>query len=207
MKIFKILGLVILVIIAIPVIVVVLFIFFLIIDIPCDPTLITKFDVGNKRSISIYKECGWFLDEGTSIYLDAREADKVVIPLKIIEVYDHDIYRSDFQVIYAENQSLVGVYDRTGLFSDVIIVDFKTGKAWPPDYYNGSYDYRSYDYNEKADLHRRLRDENPNLFPTPTPPRPTPIPPRPTPTATNTIEPTSTSTLVVQPTYYNTPEP
>ena len=196
MKKSKILGLVALAV-AIPVIVAVLFIFFLFfLDMPCDPTLLTRFDVGNKRSISIYEECGW-REISAGIYYDVREAGKVIIPLRLIEFYElENIDKFDFQVAYAESQSLVGVYDRAGLFRDIIIVDFKTGEAWPPDFVESNI------YNEKADLFGRLRSENPSLFPTATP-RPTLV----VPTATHTIEPTPTSTLVVQPTSYGTSEP
>jgi hypothetical protein len=129
------------------------------------------------------------------IYYDVYEAGNVVVPMKLIEFYELDsIAQFDFEVAYAENQSLVGVYDRAGLFSEIIIVDFKTGKAWPPGFIEPS------NYNERADLFGRLRAENPELFPTPTP-RPTRV----VPTATNTMEPTPTSTLVVQATYTSQP--
>jgi len=163
-------------------------------EMPCNPVRITKFDVGNKRSISIYEECGW-REISAGIYYDIHEAGNVVVPMKLIEFYELDsIDQFDFEVAYAEDQSLVGVYDRAGLFSEVIMVDFKTGKAWPPGF------IETYNYNEKSNLLERLRNENPELFPTPTP-RPTPV----LPTATNTMEPTPTSTLVVQATYTSQP--
>jgi hypothetical protein len=197
MKIFKIIGFVALIIVAIPVIVAVLFILFLFyLDMPCDPTLIAKFDVGNKRSISIYEECGW-REISAGIYYDVQQAGKVIVPLRLIEFYNLEyIDQFDFEVAYAEDESLIGIYDKSRLFEDVIIVDFKTGKAWPPDF------IEPHIFSDRADLLGRLRSENVELFPTPTA-RPTRI----APTITATTEPTPTSTLVVQPTYYNTPEP
>ena len=178
---------------AIPVIAVALFVFYLK---NCNPVEIAKLDAGNNRSISIYEECGW-TESTAGVYYDAREAGNVIVPMRLIDFYELQyINLFNFDVIYAEDQSLVGVYDRAGFFSNVIIVDFKTGRAWPPEFYEGSYGYgNSYD-----DWIGKLKNENPSLFPATTPWPMTELPTR------AVVESTPTSTLVVQPTYY-TPEP
>jgi len=182
--------------VAIPVIAVALFVFYLN---NCNPVSIAKLDVGNNRSISIYEECGW-TEISAGIYYDVREAGNVIIPMRFIEYYELGyIDFFDFDVAYAEDQSIVGVYDRAGFFRDVIIVDFKTGKAWSSDINSGFNGYKS-SYGDWTTRMGKLRNENPDIFPTATP-RPTAVLP-----TRAVVDPTPTSTLVVHPTVY-TPEP
>lgn len=159
---------------------------------PCQPSRIKKIDVGNHRSISFYEECGW-QEISARIYYDAREAGNVIIPLSAIASYElEDIDSFTFETVYAEDQSLVGIYDTSDPYSDLfIIVDFKTGEAWPQP-------MDSYDVSvaRKSMFFKRLQKENPDIIRIPTP-----LPTVSLPTGITTpSEPTPTNTLVIQPT-------
>lgn len=165
---------------------------FISLALPCQPTRIKNIDVGNNRSVSIYEECGW-LEISALIYYDAREAGNVIVPISAIDYYGlEEIDKFSFEIIYAEEQSLVGIYDSSDPYSDLfIIVDFKTGESWPRpgDRYEVS-------VARERGFFKRLQNENPDVIKIPTP-----FPTVSLPTAiTAPSEPTPTNTLVIQPT-------
>ena len=67
-------------------------------DIPCDPILMTKLDVGSDRSISIYEECG-FREISAGIYYDVEEAampegvrQQLTYPVHLFHIQFDDVY-------------------------------------------------------------------------------------------------------------------
>jgi hypothetical protein len=88
-------------------------------------------DVGDDRSVRIYTDsCYW---EGTRpLWYEVRKAGKVIVPESHLDG-DLGSQLYAFRVVSAENQSLVGVFDPAQSLFDYqfIIVDFKTGEAWP----------------------------------------------------------------------------
>ena len=92
---------------------------------------IASVDVGDNRSVRIYTDsCYW---EGTRpLWYEVRKAGKVIVPESHLDG-DLGSQLYAFRVISAENQSLVGVFDPAQSLFDYqfIIVDFKTGEAWP----------------------------------------------------------------------------
>lgn len=138
---------------------------------PCIPNFypeINKVDVGNNRSISIYSN-GSCLLEGLqepqkSIYYSVSEANTVVTPRTFAGYYEWP-QQFAFKVAYADNQSLVMIYDPAqGYYQDLaIIVNFKTRDSWPADWrvLNAGYDVVK---NKSLMFFSQLQQENPDLY-------------------------------------------
>ena len=126
-------------------------------------TEIAKIDVGNARSISVHADTCWEINRG--IYYEARDGEKVVIPLQRMGVRAGTA-QYHFKVVFAANQSIVGVYDPTESSLDelFIIINFSTGESWPKDYLSG--DQLASLKSKALEFFRQLKKENPEL-PTP----------------------------------------
>ena len=155
------------------------------------PVEIRKVNVSNNRSVSLYyMDCG-LQEISVPIHYEVLEAENVIVPMTYIEFYELNYVKQlTFKVVYAEDQSLVGIYDPNSSHNNpfAIIIDFKTGESWP-----------GHAKVKAVDLVKRLQQENPRLTIPGFPPTPTPVP------TFTPAKPTPTNTLVIQPTYY-TPE-
>jgi hypothetical protein len=156
---------------------------------------LASIDVGNGRTVSIYESTCW--EYSRNVYYTAQERGTVIVPPMYWEEGDGS-EQYNLKFVSIENGSLVGVFDPskpTDRF--FIIIDFRTGESWPR--FIGDYGA----YMAKRDyFFNQLQKEHPNhKVPTSLPT----LPPPPTVLLPTPAEPTPTSTLVVQPTYYNTP--
>jgi hypothetical protein len=155
-------------------------------------TQLVTLQVGNNRSVSIYEDSCWEISK--KVYYEVYEAGKLIAPKSYIGQY---LGSEPFtlEVIYAENQSLVGGYDAAKSTPELLfIIDFKTGESWPREWFDPRYD----EIKPKAvDLFTRLQKENPNIKAASAfVPTPTVILSLPT-ANTTPIEPTPINTLVI----------
>jgi hypothetical protein len=110
---------------------VVFFGFVLLLPYSCDwfpYTELSKIDVGNGRTVSIYSKTCW--ESARPIYYDAREAGKVIVPRTL---WDHDAGSEPYTLAFvsAEDGTLVGVFDPNKPLDEFsILIDFKSGKSW-----------------------------------------------------------------------------
>jgi hypothetical protein len=126
-------------------------------------TEVSKVDVGNDRLVTIYVDTCW--EVGYNVRYDVSEAGKSVIPITALSFRSSGEFGmpsglSNFKVAYAENQSLIAVYDSTS--SDLfIIIDFTTHTSWP----TSCVDEKKCDEakNKAWALFERLRRETPDL--------------------------------------------
>lgn len=149
------------------------------------PVEIERINVSNNRSVVLYyMDCKAWYDRTVPIHYEVIEANEVVIPMTYIDFYELSyVDQLAFEVVYAEEASLVGVYDTNNPFA--ILIDFKSAESWP-----------DHSRIKAENLIERLQREN-SLLAIPG------FPPTVTPVFTSTpAKPTPTSTLVVQPTYY-----
>lgn len=155
---------------------------------------LARINVGNNRTIFIYGETCWEISRG--IYYEAHEGRKVIISPTLWD-FDNPDENYNLEFITADNQSLVGIFDSNRPINEFfIIIDFRTGESWPR-----FMDGFEISLRKKNNFFERLQKENPSIK------IPTPPPTASLPTAVTTpSKPTPTSTLVVQPTYYHTPE-
>jgi hypothetical protein len=117
---------------------------------------VAEIDVGNNRFVSIRAE--WWWEVGRLTYYSARSAGKVVVPTTFLG-FDDGKNNYTFQIVTAENQSLVGVFDPNK--SVFIIIDFKTGESWPQSMTPMDKYLKA---KQKAlELFGRLQKENPGL--------------------------------------------
>jgi hypothetical protein len=112
-------------------------------------TELSKIDVGNNRTVSIYSKSCW--EGAMPIYYDAREAGKVIVPRTL---WGHSGEEFTFAFISAEDGTLVGVYDpNKSLDEFFILIDFKSGESWSQSAPGA-----------KARFHQRLLREHPGFI-------------------------------------------
>jgi hypothetical protein len=92
-------------------------------------TELSKIDVGNGRTVSIYSKSCW--EVSRAVYYDAHEAGKVIVPQTLWE-HDSGFEEYTLAFISAENGSLVGIFDPNKPLDEFfIMIDFKNGESWP----------------------------------------------------------------------------
>jgi len=121
--------------------------------------VVTRLAVGSNRTVVIL---------GDACYLNARELSyqvkegwTVTTPTSYLGSYYYwglgDEKKNDYDVIYAEEQSLIGVIDKSISPPDLLIIhDFKTGYSWP---HTGK--HTTEEQEKWNDFYERLRQENP----------------------------------------------
>ena len=92
-------------------------------------TSIAELDAGNNRIIAISGASCWEI--GRTLYYQVTDHGTVIASKHLFDG-DNGSTRHTYTLIYADNQSVVGVLETTVLPSElVIIVDFRTGQSWP----------------------------------------------------------------------------
>lgn len=115
---------------------------------------------GENRSIIIKKErC---FENNQAMYYEVREGTSIIVPTTYLHGFDGS-QPYEFKIVYAENQSLVGVVEtKQGAPAVLIIQDFTKGETFPRPGDDENWDSESY-VKRAQSLYERLKRENPQM--------------------------------------------
>ena len=117
---------------------------------------------GENRSIIITKErC---FENNQAMYYEVRGEKGIIVPTTYLNGFDGS-QPYEFKIVYAENQSLIGVVEtKQGKPAVVIIQDFTNGDTFPRPKPYENWDSESYSKRAHS-LFERMMRENPQIEP------------------------------------------